>query len=183
MGCGSSAEESPRIEGGEAPKEEAAALSKESTLGKLPTEMERPMTPRRRSELAEKRAERLAEVAASLTSETDVQKLALLVMRNARELTHGDRATLFLVDEGVGELYEFASDEGENSKSKEATRVSTIGDKSVLRIRMGTGLAGHVAATGETLAIADAYEDARWAGKAMDKARWGSHRCKGWWCN
>ena len=88
----------------------------------------------------------------------------------SRELTHGDRATLFLVDEGVGELYEFASDEGENSKSKEATRVSTIGDKSVLRIRMGTGLAGHVAATGETLAIPDAYEDARWAGKAMDKA-------------
>lgn len=173
MGCGSSAEETP---GGVATLVAGAEESKEALdeLKPLPTAppaaMERPMTPRRRSELAEKRAERLAEVAASLTSETDVHKLALLMMRSARELTAADRASLFLVDADKGELYEFASDEGENSASAHKTRVSTLGDKSAIRVKMGAGLAGHVAATGETLAISDAYDDPRWAGKAYDAA-------------
>ena len=112
MGCGSSAEETPGgvatlVAGSEESKE---ALDELKPLPTAPPAMERPMTPRRRSELAEKRAERLAEVAASLTSETDVHKLALLMMRSARELTAADRASLFLVDADRGELYEFASD-------------------------------------------------------------------------
>ena len=176
MGCGSSAEETPGgvatlVEGGPPPGESKEALDELKPLPTAPpAAMERPMTPRRRSELAEKRAERLAEVAASLTSETDVHKLALLMMRSARELTAADRASLFLVDADKGELYEFASDEGENSASAHKTRVSTLGDKSAIRVKMGAGLAGHVAATGETLAISDAYDDPRWAGKAYDAA-------------
>ena len=41
----------------------------------------------------------MAEVTLALTSETDVRKLAGVILGKCRLLSHGDRSTLFLMDE------------------------------------------------------------------------------------
>jgi adenylate cyclase len=59
-----------------------------------------------------------------------------------RELLHADRATLFLVDEAKGELW------------------SRLVDPPMeIRIPLSTGIAGHVARTGEPLNIDDPYSN------------------------
>ncbi len=60
------------------------------------------------------------------------------------EILHADRASLFLVDSERGELWsQVAQSEGERPLQ--------------IRIPLSTGIAGHVATTGETLNIPDAY--------------------------
>lgn len=57
-----------------------------------------------------------------------------------------DRSTLYLVDEGKQQIW---------SKVAEGAALSEI------RVPLGTGIAGHVAQTGETVNIPDAYRDPR----------------------
>ncbi len=57
-----------------------------------------------------------------------------------------DRATLFLVDRDRSELY---------------SRVAHLPELDEIRLVIGQGIAGHVAATGETIAIDDAHSDRR----------------------
>src|SRR4051812_42280647 len=66
-------------------------------------------------------------------------------MKRARELVNADRCSLFLVDETRNEL-----------RSKVAE-----GQTEEIRFPNGVGIAGHVATTGETLNITDAYNDPR----------------------
>ncbi len=62
------------------------------------------------------------------------------------QILHADRATLYLVDAERGELW-----------SKVA---QTDGEKALeIRVPIGSGVAGHVAATGAALNIADAYDE------------------------
>src|SRR5205823_228952 len=57
-----------------------------------------------------------------------------------------DRASLFLLDATRGDLW---------------TRVAEGDQMREIRLPLGQGIAGHVAATGETVNIPDAYQDPR----------------------
>ncbi|MGH9671516.1 MAG: GAF domain-containing protein [Terriglobales bacterium] len=88
----------------------------------------------------------LVEVLSSLTAERSLDTLLQKIMQKACEVLDADRATLFLVDETKQELW---------SKVAQGAQMSEI------RIPLGAGIAGHVARTGETVNIADAYQDPR----------------------
>lgn len=68
------------------------------------------------------------------------------VMHEAKQLMHADRSTLWLIDEDSGEIW---------------TRIPVIdGTQKEMRIPIGTGFAGQVAATGETINISfDLYDN------------------------
>eukprot|EP00002_Diphylleia_rotans_P039768 TRINITY_DN9309_c0_g1_i2.p1 TRINITY_DN9309_c0_g1~~TRINITY_DN9309_c0_g1_i2.p1 ORF type:complete len:1089 (+),score=218.61 TRINITY_DN9309_c0_g1_i2:44-3310(+) len=86
----------------------------------------------------------LLEVAKQLSSELDLTVLCRTIMMKAKELLEADRCTLFLVDEKTKELWSKVAD-----------------GSSEIRIPMTMGIAGHVASTGQTLNIPDAYLDPR----------------------
>ena len=97
-----------------------------------------------RRERARMRVEALLDVATSLSSELDTNKLLEKIMTRARKLLGADRCSVFLACHEEGFLL-----------STVAEGVSTI------RVRMDQGLAGYVARTGEVLNIEDAYDDPR----------------------
>jgi adenylate cyclase len=86
----------------------------------------------------------LLEVAAQLSSELDTTALITVIMQKAKELLDADRCTLFLLDKETSELWSKVADGTEE-----------------IRFPMRMGIAGHVASTGETLNIPDAYNDKR----------------------
>jgi adenylate cyclase len=85
----------------------------------------------------------LLEVGNALSQTLDLTSLIQIIMRKATEIMDADRATLFLVDREKGELW-----------SKLAQGVGTA----EIRFPLTQGIAGHVATTGETLNIPDAYQ-------------------------
>ncbi len=88
----------------------------------------------------------LLEVMSNLAAERDLDKLLVSIMAKASEVMDADRSTLYLVDEAKNQLW-----------SKVAQGEAT----NEIRFPIGQGIAGHVAATGETINIADAYADSR----------------------
>eukprot|EP01139_Manchomonas_bermudensis_P001374 Amastigsp_a1878_7.p1 type:complete len:917 gc:universal Amastigsp_a1878_7:31-2781(+) len=66
------------------------------------------------------------------------------LMGMARQLVAADRASVFLLDAPANELYTYAADGGAE-----------------IRVRVGAGIAGFVAATGQTLNVRNAYLDQR----------------------
>ncbi len=88
----------------------------------------------------------LLEVMCSLAAERDLDALLQIIMEKTSEVMDADRSTLFLVDEGRQQLW---------SKVAQGWAVKEI------RLPLGTGIAGHVALTGETVNIPDAYADLR----------------------
>jgi adenylate cyclase len=90
----------------------------------------------------------LLKAISSLEQSLDLSKTLQSVMEEARALMQADRSTLWLIDEASGELW---------SKVKSGDGKSLM----ELRIPSSTGIVGHVASTGETLNIADAYQDPR----------------------
>eukprot|EP00933_Yihiella_yeosuensis_P050357 TRINITY_DN48163_c0_g1_i1.p1 TRINITY_DN48163_c0_g1~~TRINITY_DN48163_c0_g1_i1.p1 ORF type:complete len:860 (-),score=158.36 TRINITY_DN48163_c0_g1_i1:388-2967(-) len=86
-------------------------------------------------------------VNADLSTESVLRK----IMEEAKTLLGAEVASVFLVDEERDELY------------------STINSTStMIRIPVNMGIAGHVASTGESIVIPNAYEDERF-NKAVDK--------------
>jgi sigma-B regulation protein RsbU (phosphoserine phosphatase) len=89
---------------------------------------------------------RLIEAAKVLNSTLDLGKLLEVILETALGLVDGDRGTVYLVDHERGELW---------------SRVLK-GDQHIeIRLPTGSGIAGYVAATGDTLNIPDAYFDTR----------------------
>jgi len=82
----------------------------------------------------------------SLAAERDLNMLLVKIMHQTSAVMDADRSTLFLVDEAKQQIW---------SKVAEGAALSEI------RIPLGSGIAGHVAATGETVNIPDAYNDPR----------------------
>lgn len=78
------------------------------------------------------------------------------IMNYAQTLVDADRTSLFLVDNRTNELYARIFDIG---GSLEDSRSSNL--QKEIRFPKTKGVAGHVATTGETLNIADAYHDER----------------------
>ena len=96
-----------------------------------------------------RQAERFAavlEMGAQLSSARDVDALLSLSIERLTQMLGADAATLFMLDEGRGELW------------SRVLRGSALGE---IRLSRTTGVAGHVVTTGRTLAIADAYQDPR----------------------
>jgi signal transduction histidine kinase len=88
----------------------------------------------------------LIEASKIVNSTLELEKLLVLILEAATKSIRADRGTLYLVDASRWELW-----------SKIAQ-----GDNMVeIRLPFGKGLAGHVAKTGETISIADAYNDPR----------------------
>ena len=92
------------------------------------------------------RLQRLIEATKTVNSALDLDALLDLILDTATRSIDADRGTLYLVDEEKGELW---------SKAFQGTSMVEI------RLPIGKGLAGHVAKTGETVNIADAYKDPR----------------------
>jgi adenylate cyclase len=88
----------------------------------------------------------LLEAIQMLSRELNLTRLLQLIMDKASRLLNADRASLFVVDERRGELW---------SKVAQGLEVREI------RVPIGEGIAGGVAATGERVNIADAYNDPR----------------------
>jgi nitrogen-specific signal transduction histidine kinase/putative methionine-R-sulfoxide reductase with GAF domain len=91
-------------------------------------------------------AEALREVGAALGPSEDLDEVLELLLSKTQELLESDRATLFLLDETTGEL---------------VSRIVGGDEIRSVRLRVGYGIAGHVAESGRTLRIRDAYADPR----------------------
>lgn len=87
----------------------------------------------------------LLKTASSLNSNKDTATLIGDMMGHARDLLECERATVFLVDEQKQQIWSQVAD----GTSKE------------IRLPLGKGIAGTVAATGQRLQIDDAYNDER----------------------
>lgn len=97
-------------------------------------------------ELRTSRLSVLLDTSRLLSSETSLDRLLALVMQETTRVLNAERSSLFLVDAEKAELW-----------SKVAQGVEDV----VLRFPISTGIAGHVARTGEVVNIPDAYADAR----------------------
>ncbi len=93
----------------------------------------------------EYRYKRLVRLACYLNSETNLDRLLDMIILETNNLLNTDRASLFLIDSDANELY-----------SKIA-----LGTRKEIRLPLGTGLAGTVAITGETINVQDAQSDTR----------------------
>jgi len=88
----------------------------------------------------------LREVGVALGTTLDLDRLLELILDKITEVLEADRATLYLLDETNNELV---------SRIVQGQEVRSI------RLKIGHGIAGHVARTGKPLRVRDAYHDAR----------------------
>jgi len=88
----------------------------------------------------------LLDVMCSLAAERDLDVLLQKIMQKTSEVMDADRSTLFVVDEAKQQIW---------SKVAQGEAMGEI------RVPLGVGIAGHVAKTGETVNIPDAYKDPR----------------------
>lgn len=87
---------------------------------------------------------RLIEASKIINSTLDLEKLLEVILDTAINALDADRGTLYLVDKAKNELW---------SKVWQGVNVVEI------RLPIGKGVAGHVAQTGKTINITDAYND------------------------
>ncbi len=92
------------------------------------------------------RQRRLTEASHVLHSTLDIERLLEYLLTAATEGVDADRGTVYIVDAEAGELW---------------SRVLTAGEHLEIRLPIGKGIAGSVAASGETVRIEDAYADPR----------------------
>lgn len=116
----------------------------------------KPSIPRRRSQLGElDEKELFMELIRDIANELDINMLSHKILVNVSILTNADRCSLFLV-RGSRENKVLVS------KLFDVTSESTV-DQSIrseddeICVPLGVGIAGHTAATGETINIKDAY--------------------------
>ena len=88
----------------------------------------------------------LREVGTALGTTLDLDDLLELILGKVTELLEADRATLYLLDETKDEL---------------VSRIVVGGEGRSIRMKLGHGIAGLVAVSGETIRVADAYRDSR----------------------
>jgi signal transduction histidine kinase len=90
----------------------------------------------------------LREVGAALGTTFDLDQLLELILDRITDALEADRATLYLLDEANDEL---------------VSRIAHGDDVRSIRLKIGHGIAGHVARTGKPLHVRDAYEDPRFS--------------------
>jgi len=92
------------------------------------------------------RLQRLVEASKVLNSTLDLGELFEIILRTTTENTDAERASLFLLDHDRNELF---------------TLLAQGMDLKEIRLPMGKGLVGYVAESGQTVNLADAYQDPR----------------------
>jgi signal transduction histidine kinase len=90
--------------------------------------------------------QKLIEAAKTVNSTLDTDKLLEIILKTATTAVHADRGTLYLLDEARHELW---------SKVLQGSAMVEI------RLPVGTGIAGYVAGSGQTINIPNAYLDPR----------------------
>jgi len=95
----------------------------------------------------------LLRIGRSIAAETDIDKLLNIITEETQKALSADRCTLFLLDKDTNELW---------------SKVALGMGKQEIRFPVNMGLAGHVATTGETINIKDAYNDSRF-NREIDK--------------
>jgi sigma-B regulation protein RsbU (phosphoserine phosphatase) len=100
-------------------------------------------------------------VSHGLATTVDLDDLLTLIVNELVHAINAERGTLYLIDEARGELFS-------------RVLLDDTDDLKEIRLQLGEGLAGHVAATGEVLNIEDAYSDPRFA-RAFDQLS--GYRC------
>jgi sigma-B regulation protein RsbU (phosphoserine phosphatase) len=98
----------------------------------------------------------LQTVSEVMATSINLDDLLQLIVEKLVEAIDASRGTLYLIDEARGELYSKVLQED-------------TGVLKEIRVKIGEGIAGHVAATGEVLNIRDAYNDPRF-NRAIDRA-------------
>jgi signal transduction histidine kinase/putative methionine-R-sulfoxide reductase with GAF domain len=90
----------------------------------------------------------LREVGTALGTTLDLDQLLELILDKITDALEADRATLYLLDETNDEL---------------VSRIAHGEDVRSIRLKLGHGIAGHVARTGKPLHVRDAYKDPRFS--------------------
>lgn len=90
----------------------------------------------------------LREVGTALGTTLDLDQLLELILDRITDALEADRATLYLLDEANDEL---------------VSRIALGDDVRSIRLKLGSGIAGHVARTGKLLHVRDAYKDTRFS--------------------
>ena len=95
------------------------------------------------------------EIGRALSSTLDPDELLALIVDKVTVLMDADRSTLYLVTDSGGELW---------------SKVVQGGEVREIRLAVGEGIAGWVAESGETVVIADAYNDTRFQPAVDDES-------------
>jgi phosphoserine phosphatase RsbU/P len=90
----------------------------------------------------------LVDASKILNSTLNLDRLLELILEVATRELGADRGTVYLVDQQAGEL---------------RARIAQGMETRILRVKMGQGISGMVAVTGESVRIPDAYKDPRFA--------------------
>ena len=89
----------------------------------------------------------MLKIARTISAETNLDSLLKTIAEQTKLVLNADRCSVFLIDKEHNELY---------------SRVALgVDDEKEIRFPIDKGLAGHVAMTGETIHIKDAYNDDR----------------------
>ncbi len=88
----------------------------------------------------------IQQIGKSLSSELRTTRLLPLIMTEVTRLMHAERSTFYIVDQERGELW---------------SQIAQKAEILEIRLKIGTGIAGYVAKTGEIINIEDAYNDDR----------------------
>jgi K+-sensing histidine kinase KdpD len=88
----------------------------------------------------------MQQIGKTLSSVLDRDRLLVLIMDEVTRLMDAERGTLYIVENEKGELW---------SKIAQKAEIKEI------RLKIGVGIAGHVAKTGDVINIKDAYNDDR----------------------
>jgi signal transduction histidine kinase len=88
----------------------------------------------------------IQQIARAVGSTLDLDRLLHLIVGKITELMDADRSTLYVLEEGGQTLW---------------TKVLQADEIKEIRLKLGEGIAGWVAKTGETVNIEDAYQDDR----------------------
>jgi serine/threonine-protein kinase len=100
----------------------------------------------RHAEHSVERLHFLLEATQKLMATRDVDTLLAILGDTAARLVHAERATIYMLDAAKAEVW---------------SRVAMGDDVGEIRVPLGTGIAGLVALTGETLLLDDPYSDVR----------------------
>ena len=106
--------------------------------------MAAPKTAAARKKFRDREMELLLDLSRKVAEARNLDNVLQTIVATAATETHSDRGTLFLNDERTGELY---------------SRVTQGGRISEIRILNNEGIAGHVFTTGQSLIVADPYQD------------------------
>jgi Nif-specific regulatory protein len=105
----------------------------------------------------------LKTISSWVSSVQDLDKLLQLIIHSATGVVQAEAASLLLRDSKTNSLYFKVATGAKGDAVKE------------FKVKVGQGIAGHVAQTGQPLLIADAKQDKRWNSEISDRIDYDTH--------